>query len=254
MRTWDRSPGRTERRRGSASTPATSSSCGSMRGARATFPCTRPCKSTLAAAGTWRPFAALEALRAHLLQIRSEPPPAPTTPSPPPDAPASNPPPAPLPSAASVGRPKLWLHVAAGVDASPGGIPPSVEALLEVRLEPVRWLSLAAFGAGTPAGAELDAPEGKATVHRILAGGAIDVQKHVARVSLAVGAGCALVPTFVQGAAPAAGYAARDTSSLTVAPLLRTSLSIAIAPVLRVRLAPRGRSDVPEIDGDVRRS
>lgn len=170
---------------------------------------------------------ALEALRAHLLQVQpgpaNEPP---RTSEPPPPSP-----PSPVPSA----RRWLWLQLAAGVDASPGGIAPAPELLFALRLEPRPWLSLGAFGAVTPLAARLDAPEGGALLRRAIVGAGIDLQKEFSRTTLAIGAGGALVLLFVEGTSPAAGYRARDAFTVTAGPLLRASASTALASSVRVR-------------------
>jgi len=173
---------------------------------------------------------ALEALRAHLLKVREEPPPAP-----PAKALEVGPPP-PLPAPTLPARPWLWLHLAGGADASPGGLSPAAAVLLEARLEPRPWLSIAVFGAVAPLAARLDAPEGGALVRHAIAGAAADVQKHVSGATVSLGGGGAFVLMSVQGTDPAAGYGAQTASSVTVGPLLRSSASLEVAPALRVRV------------------
>ncbi len=174
---------------------------------------------------------ALEALRAHLLEVRPETPPAPIP------APAPSPPPklveAPPPPPVAPPRPSLWIHLGAGTDASPGGLSPDFEALLEVRFEPRPWLSLDAFGTVTPLATRLEAAEGAALYRRAIAGLGLDLQKHVARVSVSVGAGGAFVTTLVQGTAPAAGFAARDQATVTLGPLVRAGASVELVHPLR---------------------
>jgi hypothetical protein len=184
---------------------------------------------------------ALESLRARLLEIRS----APLLPPPPPSV---EPAPAPLPAPSSPPPPRrwLWLHLGAGIDASPGGSPPGADVLVEVRGEPCPWLSFGAFGAGTPLSAEIDAPEGRASVRRVLAGIALDAQGTLGPVTLAAGAGAALAPTFVHGTYAAPGFATRDSTSLSAAPVLRLSASFALAPPLRIRIALAGGATFPE--------
>jgi hypothetical protein len=173
---------------------------------------------------------ALEALRAHLLEVR------PPLPSEPVRKTLAPPAPSPMSEPATQRSRSLWFHLGAGADASPGGLPPGANLLLEVRLEARPWLSVAAFAAATPLATRLDAAEGGAFLRRAIAGAGIDLQKQLGRTTLSVGAGGAFLFLFVEGTSPAAGYGARDSSTVTLGPLLRSSAAIELVPPLRVRL------------------
>jgi hypothetical protein len=177
---------------------------------------------------------ALEGLRARLLEVRSGGRSAAVAASPSP--PVSEPTPV-SPSLATARRPWLWLHLAAAVDASPGGMSPAFDGFLEVRLEPRAWFSVGIFGAGTPLASSVEAPEGEALVRHAIVGFALDLQKQLSRVTVSLGAGGAFIPFFVEGRSPAAGYGAHDASADSLALLLRAAASVEVAPALRLRIA-----------------
>ena len=176
---------------------------------------------------------ALEALRAHLIAIKPEPSPAPTNPEPPPSPPSPPPPAAIAPSPPS--DPRLWIHVAVGGEASPGGLSPAADLVVALRFEPRPWIALSVFGAWSPTSAQIGAVEGGASVRRSLAGCAFDLQARTGATTLSIGGGGALVFMAVRGQSPAAGYAGQDASLVTAGPLLRGGAAFAISSSFRLR-------------------
>jgi hypothetical protein len=183
--------------------------------------------------------AALEALRARLLPVAPQG-------SPPRPAPES---PAPIVSKLTISpaptAPTLWLHMAVAAETSPGGLGPAGEVLAEVRVEPARWIALAALASFGPGAAHVSGPEGDAAVRRGAAGAAIDLQGRVGTATASVGAGAVIALLSVHGDAPAPGYAGTDDASVTAGPLVRLCLSLPLVPSLRIRAQLGGGATFP---------
>jgi hypothetical protein len=182
---------------------------------------------------------ALEALRARLLRFHQDPSPPPN-PLPLQQAPALSPP------APRRRAPRLWVHVAGGAEASPGGLGPAGEILGEVRFEPQPWLDISAFGVFSPVPAMLNGPpEGVASSRHAIVGSAADAQLRLGGANAAVGLGGVVAIFSLSGHALAPGYAGQDASIVTAGPVLRTCASLEITPALRLRTELVGGITVP---------
>jgi hypothetical protein len=168
---------------------------------------------------------AIELLRASLREpqevpVASPPPPTPSTPSP--TRPAA---------------PRFFIHLAPAVAGSPGGLGPSLHALLGLRWMPHPHLGLAIQALAPTVGTVADGPEGTARIHTAL----VLVGMHVAFVSPSArwqpDAGVGIGPAFLRmrgSAAPAYGDA---TDVVTCAAFAaRLGLAVAVHPRVRLRL------------------
>jgi hypothetical protein len=127
----------------------------------------------------------------------------------------------------------LWLELAPSFVLSSGGLGPQLSALLALRLDASRLLSISVFGAAPLWRAELAAQEGQANVSTWLLGAAIDAQLRWRASALSAGAGIASVLTHMRGSAspPFEGDAELVTSA---APVLRAALHVQLTAWLRV--------------------
>lgn len=175
--------------------------------------------------------ASLEILRAELLEVR-EPKTAPPTPRPPPLLPEK---PERLPAAPPGKAPLMWAHLAGGVESSPGGLGPSAELLGELRLQLGSWLDVGAFGAFSPVAAQITAAEGIARSRHAILGLAADVDARLGVATLSLGAGGVIALFWLNGDAPASGYAGQSASIATAGPLVRACGALDVTPSLRLR-------------------
>jgi hypothetical protein len=174
--------------------------------------------------------ASLEILRAELLEVREPQTPAPSLqPPPPPEKPER------LLAAAPARASRLWAHLAGGVESSPGGLGPSAELLGELRLQLASWIDLGAFGAFSPAAAQVTAPEGIARSRHAILGVAADVDARFGVATASLGAGGVIAFFWLNGDAPASGYAGQSASITTAGPLVRACGSLDVTPSLRLR-------------------
>lgn len=172
---------------------------------------------------------AIELLRASLREPQEAP-----VASPPPPPP---PPPPSTPSPTRPAAPRFFIHLAPAVAGSPGGLGPSLHALLGLRWMPHRHLGLAIQALAPTVGTVARGPEGTAQIHTalVLAG------LHVSFVSPSArwqpDAGVGIGPAFLRmrgSAAPAYGDA---TDVVTCAALAaRFGLAVAVHPRVRLRL------------------
>jgi hypothetical protein len=166
---------------------------------------------------------AIELLRASLREPQEAPVvnPAPPTPSP------TRPPAA----------PRFFLHFAPAVAGSPGGLGPSLHALLGLRWMPHRHLGLAIQALAPTVGTVARGPEGTARIHTAL----VLAAAHVSFVSPSArwqpDAGIGLGPAFLRMRGAAATAYDDATDVVTSAALAaRFGLAVAVSPRLRLRL------------------
>jgi hypothetical protein len=182
---------------------------------------------------------AMEILRAGLLEVRdpSVVPPEPVQRT---VEEVASPGPPPTPRA-----PVLWAHAAAGAEFSPGGLGASGEVLGELRLEPLPWFDVAAFGAFTPAVAHVSGAEGVASARHALVGAVADARARIGGLTASIGAGGVVATFWMTGEAVSQGYAAQSASTVTAGPLLRVSGSLDVTPALRLRAEVGGGVTMP---------
>ncbi|WP_096330800.1 hypothetical protein [Nannocystis exedens] len=171
---------------------------------------------------------AIELLRASLREpqeapVVSPPPFTPSTPSP-----TSPPRPA---------APRFFIHLAPAVAGSPGGLGPSLHALLGLRWMPHRHLGLAIQALAPTVGTVASGPEGTARIHTalVLAGVHVSFVRPSARWQPDAGVG--IGPAFLRmrgSAAPAYGDATDVVASAAFA--ARFGLAVAVHPRVRLRL------------------
>jgi hypothetical protein len=174
--------------------------------------------------------AALEILRAELLEVRERT--VPPSPPPPPPAPEK---PERLPAAVPAKAPLIWAHLAGGAESSPGGLGPSAELLGELRLQLGSWFDVGAFGAFSPVAAQVTAPEGIARSRHAIFGLAADVDARFGVVTASLGAGGLIALFWLNGDAPAPGYAGQNASITTAGPLVRACGSLDVTSSFRLR-------------------
>jgi hypothetical protein len=184
---------------------------------------------------------ALEILRADLLEVRDPPPPAPpveVAPAVPDRRDAVDA----TPRASTPAR--LWAHVAAGAEFSPGGLGPSADAIAELRLE-LPWFEVGAFGSFAPVSDQVSAVEGVARTRHAMGGAFVDGRVHWGPATLSLGAGGVVAFFWMNGTALAPAYEGRAASMATAGPWLRGCAALAITPSMRVRLELSGGSTFP---------
>ncbi|MCY1070988.1 hypothetical protein OV090_39975 [Nannocystis sp. RBIL2] len=168
---------------------------------------------------------AIELLRASLREpqevpVVSPPPPKPSTPSP--TRPAA---------------PRFFIHLAPAVAGSPGGLGPSLHALLGLRWMPHPHLGLAIQALAPTVGTVARGPEGTAQIHTALVLAGLHVSFVPPSARWQPDAGVGIGPAFLRmrgSAAPAYGDA---TDVVTSAALVaRLGLAVALRPRIRLRL------------------
>jgi hypothetical protein len=174
---------------------------------------------------------ALEILRADLLDVRDSRTPPPTPEPPPPAREKADA----VPRSPAGKAPLLWAHLAGGAESSPGGLGPSAELLGELRLEVQSWLDVAAFGSFSPAAAQVVGAEGTARSRHAILGAVADVSARFQGTTVSLGAGGVLALLWVNGEAPAPGYASQSASSTTAGPLVRACGSLDVTRSFRLR-------------------
>ncbi|WAS91828.1 hypothetical protein [Nannocystis punicea] len=174
---------------------------------------------------------AIELLRASLREPQEAPVVSPPPPRPsPPSTPSTPSPPRPA-------APRFFIHLAPAVAGSPGGLGPSLHALLGLRWMPHRHLGLAIQALAPTVGTVASGPEGTARIHTalVLAGLHVSFVRSSARWQPDAGVG--IGPAFLRmrgSAAPAYGDATEVVASAAFA--ARFGLAVAVHPRVRLRL------------------
>ena len=169
---------------------------------------------------------AIELLRASLREPQEEP-----AASPPPPTPT----PTPAPTRPAV--PRLFIHLAPAVAGSPGGLGPSLHALLGLRWMPHRHVGVAIHALAPTVGTVARGPEGTARIHTAL----VLASAHVSFVSPSArwqpDAGIGVGPAFARMRGSAAATYDDATDVVTSAAFAaRLGLAVAVHPRVRLRL------------------
>jgi hypothetical protein len=168
---------------------------------------------------------AIELLRASLREPQEAPvvsPPPPTPPTPSPTRPVA---------------PRFFIHLTPAVAGSPGGLGPSLHALLGLRWMPHRHVGLAIQALAPTVGTVARGPEGTARIHTALVLAGVHVSFVSPSARWQPDAGVGIGPAFVRmrgEAAPAYGDAIDVVMSAAFA--ARLGLAVAVHPRVRLRL------------------